>query len=46
MVMGLNIVFNMFNVEWINEALENYDFIAIKTMLVKIIYNLLTICFL
>jgi len=45
MVMGLNIVFNMFNVEWINEALENYDFIAIKTMIVKIIYNILTICF-
>lgn len=45
MVMGLNIVFNMFNVEWINEALENYDFIAIKTMSVKIIYNVLTICF-
>lgn len=45
MVMGLNIVFNMFNVEWINEALENYDFIAIKTMSVKIIYNLLTIFF-
>ena len=43
--MGLNIVFNMFNVEWINEALENYDFIAIKTMIVKIIYNILTICF-
>ena len=45
MVMGLNIVFNMFNVEWINEALENYDFISIKTMIVKIIYNVLTICF-
>ncbi|BCZ49390.1 heteropolysaccharide repeat-containing protein [Clostridium gelidum] len=45
MVMGLNIVFNMFNVEWINEALENYDFIVIKTMIVKIIYNALTICF-
>ncbi|MFT8343880.1 MAG: oligosaccharide flippase family protein [Clostridium beijerinckii] len=45
MVMGLNIVFNMFNVEWINEALENYDFIALKTMIIKIIYNLLTIYF-
>jgi O-antigen/teichoic acid export membrane protein len=44
-VMGLNIVFNLFNVEWINEALENYDFIAIKTMIVKIIYNILTIIF-
>lgn len=43
MIMGLNIVFNMFNVEWINEALENYDFIAIKTMIVRIIYNILTI---
>lgn len=45
MVMGLNIVFNMFNVEWINEALENYDFITIKTMIVKIVYNILTVCF-
>lgn len=45
MIMGLNIVFNMFNVEWINEALENYDFIAVKTLIVKIIYNVLTICF-
>ncbi|WP_297421038.1 oligosaccharide flippase family protein [Clostridium sp.] len=44
-IMGLNIAFNLFNVEWINEALENYDFIAIKTMLVKILYNLLTIYF-
>ena len=40
-ILGFNIVFNMFNVEWINEALENYDFIAIKTMIVKIIYSIL-----
>ena len=45
MVMGFNIIFNVFNVEWINEALENYDFITIKTMVVKIIYNILTILF-
>src|SRR5690242_541789 len=29
-ILGFNIVFNLFYVEWINEALENYDFIAIK----------------
>lgn len=45
MVMGFNIIFNVFNVEWINEALENYDFITLKTMVVKIIYNILTILF-
>jgi Membrane protein involved in the export of O-antigen and teichoic acid len=45
MVMGFNIIFNVFNVEWVNEALENYDFITIKTMVVKIIYNVLTILF-
>ena len=45
MIMGFNIVFNLFYVEWINEALENYDFIAVKTMLVKIIYSALVLCF-
>ncbi|MEW8957169.1 oligosaccharide flippase family protein [Clostridium sp.] len=29
---------NIFYVEWINEALEKYDFITIKTIVVKIIY--------
>lgn len=45
MVMGLNLVFNIFYVEWINAALENYDFIAVKTMIVKIVYSILTLCF-
>lgn len=44
-IMGLNIVFNLFYVEWINEALENYDFIAFKTMLVKIVYSVLVLFF-
>ncbi|SFC76196.1 oligosaccharide flippase family protein [Clostridium uliginosum] len=44
-ILGLNIVFNLFYVEWINEALENYDFIAIKTMIVKIIYSVIILCF-
>lgn len=43
-ILGFNIVFNLFYVEWINEALENYDFIAIKTMIVKIIYSVIVLC--
>lgn len=45
MIMGFNLVFNMFYVEWVNEALENYDFIAIKTMVVRIIYSMLILLF-
>lgn len=44
-IMGFNLVFNMFYVEWVNEALENYDFIAIKTMIVRIIYSALILIF-
>ncbi|EHJ02086.1 polysaccharide biosynthesis protein [Clostridium sp. DL-VIII] len=44
-VMGFNLVFNLFYVEWVNEALENYDFIAIKTMVVRIIYSALILLF-
>ena len=40
-ILGFNIVFNLFYVEWINEALENYDFIAIKTMIVRIISSVI-----
>ena len=45
MIMGFNLVFNMFYVEWVNEALENYDFIAIKTMIVRVIYSVLILLF-
>lgn len=44
-IMGFNLVFNMFYVEWVNEALENYDFIAIKTMMVRIVYSALILIF-
>lgn len=44
-IMGFNLVFNMFYVEWVNEALENYDFIAIKTMMVRIVYSALILLF-
>ena len=44
-IMSGNILFNIFYVEWINEALENYDFIAVKTMIVRIIYSAIIIVF-
>jgi O-antigen/teichoic acid export membrane protein len=42
-IIGFNIVFNLFYVEWINEALENYDFIAIKTMIVRVVTSIIII---
>ncbi|WP_315071661.1 oligosaccharide flippase family protein [uncultured Clostridium sp.] len=36
-ILGLNLAFNLFYVEWVNQALENYDFITIKTMIIRII---------
>ena len=44
-IVGLSITFNLFYVEWVNEALENYDFITVKTMVVKIVYSIIVICF-
>lgn len=38
LIMTANFISNIFYIEWANEALENYDFITIKTVLIKIIY--------
>lgn len=38
LIMSTNFISNIFYIEWANEALENYDFITIKTVLIKIIY--------
>lgn len=38
MILSFNFFSNIFYVEWVNEALENFDFISIKTMVVKSIY--------
>lgn len=38
LIFGINFISNMFYVEWLNEAHENYDFIAIKTIIVRLIY--------
>lgn len=37
-ILSLYFFGNMFNLEWINEANENYGFIALKSIIVKILY--------
>lgn len=41
LVLGFKVLANIFLVEWLNEAMENYRFITIKTIVVRIIYALL-----
>lgn len=41
----IQIVANVFYIEFLNEALENYKFITIKTLIVKILYLLLLLIF-
>ncbi len=38
LVLGLKVFANIFMVEWLNEAVENYRFITIKTVIVRLIY--------
>lgn len=38
LVMLIQIVGNIFYIEFVNEALENYQFITIKTLIIKILY--------
>ncbi|MGG1676515.1 oligosaccharide flippase family protein [Neobacillus sp. NRS-1170] len=45
MVYGTNFFLNIFFVEWVNEAYEDYGFITIKTVIVKIIYVILLLTF-
>lgn len=45
LVFIIQIVANIFYIEFLNEALENYKFITIKTLLVKIIYLALLLLF-
>jgi O-antigen/teichoic acid export membrane protein len=42
---SFNFLFNIFFVEWVVEAFENFDFITIKTIIVKIIYVILLLTF-
>ncbi|HHD2753685.1 TPA: flippase [Clostridium perfringens] len=38
MILTFNLLANIFYTEWVNEGLENYDFITIKTIIIRIIY--------
>ena len=38
LTLGIKVFANIFMVEWLNEALENYRFITIKTVLVRLVY--------
>lgn len=40
LVMSIQIIANVFYIEFVNEALENYKFITVKSIIVKIIYFL------
>ena len=44
-IMGFNLAFNLFYVEWVNQALENYHFITIKTMIIRIISCAIVVLF-
>jgi O-antigen/teichoic acid export membrane protein len=41
LIFAFNFIVNIFYVEWVNEAMENYDFITIKTIIVRTIYVIL-----
>ena len=41
MILSFNFFSNIFYVEWVNESLENYNFISIKTIIIKFIYVIL-----
>jgi O-antigen/teichoic acid export membrane protein len=45
MIFGFNLIVNIFFVEWVNEAMENYSFITIKTIIVRSIYVVLIFVF-
>ena len=41
LILTFNLLSNVFYIEWMNEALENFGFITIKTIVVRIIYVVL-----
>ncbi len=45
LTLGLKVFANIFLVEWLNEAMENYRFITVKTILVRLIYTVLIFLF-
>lgn len=45
MILNIQFIFNAFQIDWMNEALENFGFITIKTVVVRLIYFLAIILF-
>lgn len=41
LILGMKVFANFFMVEWLNEAFENYRFITIKTIVVRLLYMVL-----
>ncbi|EGT3616175.1 flippase [Clostridium perfringens] len=41
MILTFNLLANIFYTEWVNEGLENYDFITIKTIIIRAVYVIL-----
>ncbi len=37
-ILTFNLLSNVFYIEWMNEALENYGFITVKTIVIRILY--------
>lgn len=46
LITTFNFLANAFYVEWVNEGLENYDFITIKTIAIRAIYTICIFTFL
>lgn len=44
MLLSTGFITNMFNVEWLNEGFENFNFITIKTVCVRTAYVVLLLC--
>lgn len=45
LILTFSLFSNIFYTEWVNEALESYDFITIKTIIIKIFYVILLFIF-
>lgn len=45
LIYGVSFITNIFYVEWLHEAYENFDFITLKTIIIKLIYVALVFIF-
>lgn len=45
MILNIQFLVNAFQIDWMNEALENFGFITVKTVIIRVIYFLAIILF-